>query len=378
MKSREVILSEYQNALESVEFDVRGRDEISIKEQMEVFSSIDNALVPDVYGKGTVIESFENRMAKLFGKPSSVFFPSGTMAQQIAMRIYCDRKNLYKVAYHPLCHLEIHENDGLKKLHPIESVLLGEKNRLITIDDLKEMEDVSSVLLELPQREIGGELPSWEELCEIVKYLKDRDISVHLDGARIFECMPFYKKPYEEIGELFDSIYISFYKGLGGVTGAILLGEKDFLEEAKIWKRRYGGDLYHLYPYIITGEYAFDKREPMMLQFYEDAIEYAELLKTHIKSIDILPETPKTNMFHLFILKPYEEVIKVSTKIMKEYGIKLFGGLIESTHPLTGEKCIKSEISISEGYNNIPKEIIANALKSFNDYIDKWQFKYSR
>ena len=370
MKSREVILSEYQNALESVEFDVRGIDEISIKEQMEVFSSIDNALVPDIYGKGTVIESFENRMAELFGKPGAVFFPSGTMAQQIALRIYCDRKNLYKVAYHPLCHLEIHENDGLKKLHPIESVLLGEKNRLITIDDLKEMEDVSSVLLELPQREIGGELPSWEELCEIVKYLKDRDISVHLDGARIFECMPFYKKSYEEIGELFDSIYISFYKGLGGVTGAILLGEKDFLEEAKIWKRRYGGDLYHLYPYIITGEYAFDKREPLMKQFFEDALEYANLLRENVKCIDILPETPKTNMFHLYILKPYEDVLLAATSLIKEHGIKLFGGLTETQHPISGEPAIKSEISISEGYHQIPKEKLILALVKFNELLN--------
>lgn len=55
------------------------------------------------------------------------------MAQQIALRIYCDTKSLYKVAYHPLCHLEIHENDGLKTLHPIETILLGEKNRLFTL-----------------------------------------------------------------------------------------------------------------------------------------------------------------------------------------------------------------------------------------------------
>lgn len=76
--------------------------------------------------------------------------------------------------------------------------------------------------------------------------------------------------------------YISFYKGLGGVTGAILLGEDDFLKEANIWKRRYGGDLYHLYPYILTAQQAFEKRKPLMSQFYEDAKEYAELLKKYI------------------------------------------------------------------------------------------------
>lgn len=367
--SKETLLKAYQEALAAIDYDVRGKDEETIKEQMDLFSQVDPYLKPDVYGTGKVIESFEERMKELFNMPGAIFFPSGTMAQQIAMRIHCDHKNLFKVAYHPLCHLEIHENDGLKTLHPVKSVLLGEKHRLINIDDLESMEDVAAVLLELPQREIGGELPSWESLCDIVAYLKERGIKVHLDGARIFECMPYYGKSYAEIGELFDSIYISFYKGLGGVTGAVLMGEPDFLDEAKIWKRRYGGDLYHLYPYILTAEYAFNKREPLMNEFYEGAKEYASLLKEHIIPVAIFPEVPKTNMFHLYILKDHESVLQAATKVMKEHGIKLFGGLIEAKHPLTGEDCVKSEISISEGYKTIPKDQLMKALIAFNEFL---------
>lgn len=369
--NRDERLKEYHEALKQIEYDVRGKDEQSIKEQTAIFSQVDEALMPDVYGKGTVIESFEDKMATLFQKPGAIFFPSGTMAQQIAMRIHCDDKNLYKVAYHPLCHLEIHENSGLKTLHPIESILLGEKHRLMTLDDVKELDDVASVLIELPQREIGGELPSWESLCEMVDYLKSRSIKVHLDGARIFECIPYYQKSYAEIGQLFDSIYLSFYKGLGGVTGAILLGEKDLLELANIWKRRYGGDLYHLYPYILTAEYAFNKREPLMPQFYHDAVEYAKLLKEHIQPIDILPEIPKTNMFHVYLLKPYEEVLRAATTSIQEHNVKLFGGLTEVKHPITGEDCVKSEISISEGYQEISKETLTQALSTFNDALTR-------
>lgn len=78
-------------------------------------------------------------MAQYLGKASAVFFPSGTMAQQIALRIWCDQKELYKVAYHPLSHLEIHEEDGLKKLHGIEPILLADKDQVITLEDVEDM-----------------------------------------------------------------------------------------------------------------------------------------------------------------------------------------------------------------------------------------------
>src|SRR5574342_209664 len=74
-------------------------------------------LPSDRYGEGKLINDFEAEIAVLLGKPSAVFMPSGTMAQQIALRIWADRKGNRNVAFHPTCHLEIHEAQAYRELH---------------------------------------------------------------------------------------------------------------------------------------------------------------------------------------------------------------------------------------------------------------------
>ncbi|MEX2104583.1 MAG: aminotransferase class I/II-fold pyridoxal phosphate-dependent enzyme, partial [Bacilli bacterium] len=150
-------------AFKQTKYQVGGHSLRDIQTLKEAFKDIDGDQESDIYGSGKIIEDFQKKMAEYIGKEDAVFFPSGTMAQQIALRIWCDHKGLKRVAYHPLCHLEIHEEDGLKQLHHIEPILLADKNRLIQLEDVVGMEeDIASLLLELPQREIGGQLPDYE------------------------------------------------------------------------------------------------------------------------------------------------------------------------------------------------------------------------
>jgi threonine aldolase len=167
----------------------------------------DSALLPDLYGQGDLINDFEKQVAELLGKPAGVFMPSGTMAQQIALRIHADRAHTPHVAFHPACHLEIHEQKGYQLLHGLHGVLAGSPQRLLTLDDLKKVaERLAVLLLELPQREIGGQLPGWEELTAIVEWAREQHIALHLDGARLWECQPFYQRSYAEIAGLFDTV----------------------------------------------------------------------------------------------------------------------------------------------------------------------------
>jgi len=75
---------------------------------------------PDQYGEGEVVEGFERRFVELLGKQAAALLPSGTMAQQIALRIHCDRRHVHTVAFHPTCHLELHEHAGYAHLHGLE------------------------------------------------------------------------------------------------------------------------------------------------------------------------------------------------------------------------------------------------------------------
>src|SRR5688572_22500502 len=170
----------------------------------------------DRYGAGEVIAALEREVAALLGKPAAAFLPSGTMAQQIALRIWSDRAHLPTVAFHPTCHLELHEEKGYAHLHGLRARLVGSSRALLTRADLDAVrEPLAALLLELPQRELGGQLPSWDELAAQLEWARARGIKLHLDGARLWETRPFYARRYAEICAPFDSVYVSVYKILG-------------------------------------------------------------------------------------------------------------------------------------------------------------------
>ncbi|SEG75086.1 low specificity L-threonine aldolase [Paenibacillus sp. UNC499MF] len=330
----------------------------------QVFDGVEDTLESDVYGTGKLIEEFQSKIAAYLGKESAVFFPSGTMAQQIALRIWCDEKGSKRVAYHPLCHLEIHEEDGLKELHHIEPVLLADKNRLITLADVKQVgEEISCLLLELPQREIGGQLPDFEELAAISAYCREKGIKLHLDGARLFEIAPYYQKTAAEISALFDSVYVSFYKGIGGIAGAVLAGNSDFTERSKVWKRRHGGDLISLYPYIVTSDYYFDRRIGRMAQYYREAKELAALFN-ECEGIHTRPADPVSNMFHVHFKLPESAVIPILIEVYEATGV----GLTSWVREREEETCY-FEISIGDKYESVPKDKLHEAFRLLKEKL---------
>lgn len=345
-------------------YKVSGHGNRDIQVLRQALESIDGSLNSDMYGKGNLIEDFQDKIAYVLGKESAVFFPSGTMAQQIALRIWCDQQAIKKVAYHPLCHLEIHEEDGLKELHHIEPVLLADKDRLIKLDDVLNLNDhIACLLLELPQREIGGQLPDYQELVEISSYCRKKGIKLHLDGARLFEIVPYYQKSVAEICGLFDSVYVSFYKGIGGIAGAVLAGDATFINESKIWKRRHGGDLISLYPYILSSDYYFDMRVDRMGQYYEEAKELASYFN-RCESVSTLPLEPVSNMFHVHFNLPKETMEPVLKSLYQETGV----GLTASFRDNRTGGCY-CEISIGDRYADIPKDSLNKVFQLLNKMI---------
>jgi threonine aldolase len=345
-------------AFKQTTYKLAGNGPRNIQVMKDALAGIDGQQASDIYGKGEVIEEFEAQMAAYLGKEDAVFFPSGTMAQQIALRIWCDRRGLRKVAYHPLCHLEIHEEDGLKVLHQIEPILLADKDRVIDLHDVQAIqEEISCLLLELPQREIGGQLPDYETLVAISNHCREQGIKLHLDGARLFEILPYYKKTASEICQLFDSVYVSFYKGIGGVAGAILAGDKDLTDEAVVWKRRHGGDLISLYPYILTARYYFEKRVGRMERYFEEANELAGRFN-QCHHVSTLPKIPVSNMFHVHIDLPKPVVEKVLLDIHGQTDVGFTGYLNE-----VSETRCSFEMNLGDEYERISEERLNHAFE---------------
>ncbi|PLR74761.1 threonine aldolase family protein [Bacillus sp. UMB0728] len=351
-----------QESYSLAKYPLAGHGKRNVEVLKKAFEHISGDIESEMYGKGKVIEDFQDKMAKLLGKEAAVFFPSGTMAQQIALRIWCDEKGIAKVAYHPLSHLEIHEEDGLKKLHHIETVLLADKTRVIELEDVTSMEEeVACLLLELPQREIGGQLPDYETLEKISAYCREKGIKLQLDGARLLEVLPFYEKTAAEVCSLFDSVYISLYKGIGGIAGAILAGGREFTEKSKIWKRRHGGDLISLYPYILSADFYFDRRSDKMADYYQDAKELAEMFNSS-KGISTLPTIPVSNMFHVYLQHRKEEIEPILTEVQEETGVGFTGNLRDKE----GHSCY-FELSIGDMYREVPKKQLEKAFQLLHE-----------
>ncbi|MGH8971088.1 MAG: beta-eliminating lyase-related protein, partial [Actinomycetes bacterium] len=155
---------------------------------------------PDRYGAGGVVAELELEMRELLGKPAAVFMPSGTMAQQIALRVHAERTGRRTVLWHPKCHLELHEGQALTRLHGLVGRPVGDPSRLVSTEDLQDVAEYAAVLLlELPQREIGGQLPSWDELVAQIELARSHGTALHLDGARLLECTPHYGRPPADI-----------------------------------------------------------------------------------------------------------------------------------------------------------------------------------
>ncbi len=288
---------------------------------LELAELADPDMAPDRYGKGELINGFEVQIAELLGKEAAVFLPSGTLAQQIALRIWSERRGSPNIAMHPKNHLDHHEGYAYQRLHGLRGIAAGEPDCLLTLDDLQSVaEPLAALLLELPQREIGGQLPAWEDLVALTEWAHTRGAATHMDGARLWESGPYYGRPYAEIAALFDSVYVSFYKGLGGLTGAALAGPADFIAEARVWQHRQGGRLFQMFPYVLSARNGLEQRLGRMADYHRRAVEIASDLAV-FPQITIVPNPPQTNMMHLYLRADRDRLLAAATEIAEETSI---------------------------------------------------------
>lgn len=148
------------------------------------------------------------------------------------------------------------------------------------------------LLLELPQREIGGQLPDFDELEAQLRWARDRGAGTHLDGARLWETAPYYRRTPAQIAALFDTVHVSLYKGLGGLGGCCMAGEPELIEEARSWRTRHGGSAVALWPYAASGLVGLNQRLPRMPAYFAHATAIAERVRG-IARVRVLPERPR-------------------------------------------------------------------------------------
>jgi threonine aldolase len=282
-----------------------------------------NDIAHDVYGEGPLIEDFEARIANLTGKAAAAFMPSGVMAQLIAVRIWAGRAGIPRFGLHPTSHLILHEREAYQAVFQLHGAVVGDRLRPMTAADLEaEREPLSCLIAELPIRHAGGQLPDWDQLEALKSLARQRAIALHMDGARLWECRAFYGRSYAEIADGFASVYVSVYKGVGAIAGAVLAGDEDFIAEARIWRRRMGGTLIKQSPMIASAAMRLEARLALMDACYARALSLAEAL-AGVPGLKVNPAKPHTNMMHLYIAAPVEAVLERRDGIATRDGLWL-------------------------------------------------------
>jgi threonine aldolase len=286
----------------------------------------------DTYAERGPVARLEEELAAVFGTEGAAFFPSGTMAQQAALRVWSDRAGTRRVAMPDIGHLLRHEEDGPRRLHGFEVEHLTVGHEVATADHLAAITGrLAAALVELPLRDAGCRLPTWDELVALSAAARDRGVRLHADGARIWEAQPFWDRPFTEIAALFDSMYVSFYKGLGGLAGAALVGPADFLAEAREWRSRMGGTLFRLTPEAVAGLVGLRDLLPRMPDF----LAWARALAQELPGVGITPNptTPHAPTFLLHAAGDEDAVNERVLAFMAAERIQLCGPWWEGEEP---------------------------------------------
>jgi threonine aldolase len=235
-----------------------------------------------------------------------------------------------------MSHLRTHEENAFVRLHGLQEVLatggsLHEPIRLETLKNFKE--PLGALLLELPQRDMGGYLPTWNELVAQTKWAKKNGVALHLDGARLWEAAPYYaataKKSIKDICALFDTVYVSFYKGLGGISGSCVAGTAEIIDEVSLWRTRHGGRAYMLWPYAASALNVVKSRPKDMAAYYRRAVALSKKLRL-IEGIEVLPGEVRSPMMHLRFSATKEQMEERVRKIATEQKIMTLPGIFLS------------------------------------------------
>ncbi|MFD5269090.1 threonine aldolase family protein [Streptomyces sp. NPDC058335] len=283
----------------------------------------------DMYGDG-VVAALEAKVAALLGKDAAAFFPTGTMAQQVALRCWAGRTGNPAVALHAKAHPEVHERGAFSQVSGLRPVRLTAEPRQPTAEEVRDCEEpFGALMLELPLVGPGHLLPSWEELNDLVEAARERDAVVHFDGARLWESTVHFDRPLDEIAGLADSVYVSFYKSLDGFGGAALAGPSTLVEEAKVWRHRYGGTVFQQFPTALSALLGLERELPRLPSYVRHARVVAAALAEGLAAAGlpwsrVHPEVPHTNEFQVWLPYDADMVAEAAIRTAEETGTLLF------------------------------------------------------
>lgn len=258
----------------------------------------------DVYSEDPTVIKLQEKAAELFEKEAALFMPTGSMGNQVAVKLHTRQGD--EVIIEERGHIFNYEMgtpsvvSGVL-IRPIKS---ENPNGILKWSDIEPAVHFNQpyyacptglICLENSHNLAGGSVMFAEECEEICDKAHELELPVHLDGARIFNASAATNQSVAELSKKADSVQFCLSKGLGAPVGSILLGKKDFIEEAKTWRKRFGGGMRQVGILAAAGLIALDESLPKIEQDHKNAKRLAEGV-VNLKGIKINLETVQTNI----------------------------------------------------------------------------------
>jgi threonine aldolase len=216
-------------------------------------------------------------------------------------------------------------------------------------------------VIELPQRDLGGQLPSWEELQAQTAWARDRGAAAHLDGARLWEASAGYDRSPAEIAALFDTTYVSFYKGIGALPGCALAGPEDVVAEVREWRGRMGGTLFGLWPGAASALTCLRHRLPLMPAYLERAREIADAVRD-LPGVTVVPDPPQSPMFHLLLRTSAESFATAARTLAADSGLWTWEKPMSTGNPTI----LRVEFSVGDATMALSVEDVRSAIAALS------------
>jgi threonine aldolase len=235
------------------------------------------AVGDDVFGEDPTVNKLETDIADFFGMKAALFCPSGTMANQIAIKCHTQPGN--EIICDKLSHVYIYEGGGIAfnsgcQVRPVE----GDRGRINAIQVKKSINnydihkpETTLVSVENTANRGGGSCYDISELESIAEVCQENKINFHLDGARIWNALIAKKDSPKKYGEMFDSISVCLSKGLGAPVGSVLLGNHDFILRARRIRKVLGGGMRQAGYLAAAGIYALKNNIDRLAEDHQHA-----------------------------------------------------------------------------------------------------------
>ena len=247
----------------------------------------------DVFGEDPTVIELEEKVAKLFDKESAIFCPSGTMANQIALRINTEPQD--EVICHRFAHIYNYEGGGAAYNSLVSLRLLEGNNGQLRADDI--LNNINPDNIHFPKTSLlslentvnkgGGCMYELNDIRDIHRIAEENKLKMHLDGARLFNALVEKGEKASSYGQYFDTLSVCFSKGLGAPIGSALIGSKEAMKKAMRIRKVLGGAMRQAGYLAAAGIYALNHHVDRLKEDHNRARELSEIFskKGYVESI---------------------------------------------------------------------------------------------